>query len=112
MMILILSSQPVNARQAMEALKVAAQVVKEVTQPPPGPHAAKPPAASAIARQSSAQQWTMSSQVGPSRGRDKPLTSVSKEYSGKLLSFHGQHYQKQEFPPHSGLSLDTLSIRD
>lgn len=92
MMSLILTLQPVNAKQALVATKTAPQVV---TQPPSKPHTVKPPATSATANQSSAPQQTALSQMGPSKGRDKPST-LSKDNSGKLQSFQGPHYQKQK----------------
>lgn len=47
-MVQILTSKPVDAKRAMEAVKAAPQVVKVVAQPPPKPHVSKPPSALAM----------------------------------------------------------------
>lgn len=82
----ILAFKPLDVRQAMEELKATSKVVMQSL---PQSHATKPPPAS-----SSAKQLFASLRAGPSRGRDKSLTS--KEASSKSQSFRVQHHHKQE----------------
>lgn len=61
MMALILSPHPVNGRQAMEAMKVAPQVVKDMAQALAKPYIAKPP----LLRQQPSSRLLHSRQVLP-----------------------------------------------
>lgn len=95
MMVPILSPQAVDPGQTREAMRTTSQVVKVLMESASKPQAVKPSAALALAKQLSALQQTGFCQAGPSKGKDKPTTSMSKGKPRGLQSVRGPHHQKQ-----------------
>lgn len=95
LMVPILASQPVDAKQVQEALRAAPQVVKVVTQPPPKSQLIKPPYALASAKSQSASQQT-SSQAGSFLGEREAFNFHVERVFWEVIVLSGQQSQKPE----------------
>lgn len=100
-----LTSTPVDAMKAREALHVAPKVVKVVAQPPPKLQVAKPPMTSASAKSSTAPQQS-TSQVQP---LTKHSSSTGKQFSGQLQPFQGSYsISRRRLPPPGNVLLKVI----